>query len=149
MNKTKECFTVLLVDDSEDDRFFMRKALERSSILTVVGEVRDGQEAMDYLSGEAAFSDRQANPIPDVLLLDIKMPRKNGYDVLEWLQSQSFKTMTVAVVSGSWLAEDIAKSMILGAHGYFKKTVLKEEEDQMVLGIENLVKKHANIEPAK
>jgi CheY-like chemotaxis protein len=136
----RDTHTVLLVDDSEDDRFFMRKSLERSSILTVIGETRDGQEAMDYLTGEGIFGDRQAYPIPDVLLLDIKMPRKNGYDVLEWLQSQSFREMTVAVVSGSWLAEDIAKSMILGAHGYFKKTVIKEEEDEMLRGIENLIR---------
>ena len=135
-------YTVVLVDDSEDDRLFMRMILERSSKLVVVGEARDGQEAMDYLKGEGVFENRKTYPFPDVLLLDLKMPRKNGYDVLEWLQTQSLKNLTVVVISGSWLAEDVAKSMALGAHGYFKKTSVKEEQEGMVSGIENLLKNH-------
>lgn len=135
-------YTVVLVDDSEDDRLFMRMILERSSKLVVVGEARDGQEAMDYLKGEGVFEDRKTHPFPDVLLLDLKMPRKNGYDVLEWLKTQSLKNLTVVVISGSWLAEDVAKSMALGAHGYFKKTSVKEEQESMVSGIENLLKNH-------
>jgi len=138
----KKRYTAFLVDDSEDDRLFMQLILKRSSKLVVIGEARDGQEAIDYLKGEGVFSNRQIYPMPDVLLLDLKMPGKNGYDVLQWLKTQSFNDLTVVVVSGSWLAEDISKSLALGAHGYFKKTSVKEEQEVMVHGIENILKEH-------
>jgi CheY-like chemotaxis protein len=144
MQMAKDVHTAFLVDDSEDDRFFMRKALEWNPHLIVIGEACDGQEVMDYLSGTAAFGDRQTHPFPDILLLDLKMPRKNGYDVLQWLKTQSFQNLTVVVVSGSWLAEDVAKSMALGAHGYFKKTVVKKEQKEMAEEIEHLLIKRGH-----
>jgi CheY-like chemotaxis protein len=137
MNKDK--YKVLLVDDSSDDRFFMRIVLERSSELLVVGESRDGQEAIDYLQGKGAFGDRHASPFPDIMLLDLKMPGKTGFDVLQWIQAQNLGSLTVAVISGSWLAEDIAKSLALGAHAYFKKTSVKEEQEKMIRDIEKLL----------
>src|SRR3954464_4141460 len=78
---------LLIVDDSEDDRFFLerelKKALPRCSI---VGIVYDGEAAIDYLSGARRFADRSIFPLPDVIVLDLKMPRVNGYDVLRWLR---------------------------------------------------------------
>jgi CheY-like chemotaxis protein len=124
-------YKVLLVDDSPDDRFFERMILERSSKFVVVEEASDGQEAMDYLQG--------AGEIPDIILLDLKMPRKNGFDVLQWIQSANLGNLTVVVMSGSWLSEDITHSLALGAHAYFKKTSSREEQDKMIVDIEKLL----------
>jgi CheY-like chemotaxis protein len=132
-------YKVLLVDDSPDDRFFMRMVLERSSKFVIVGELRDGQEAIDYLGRKNAFNDSKAFPFPELVLLDLKMPHKNGFDVLQWIQTQNLENLTVAIMSGSWLSEDIAKSKALGAHAYFKKTSLKTEQKQMIRDIEKLL----------
>ena len=134
-------FGILLVDDSEDDLLFMRIALERNSKLTVVGKARDGQEAIDYLTGDGLFHDRKTYPWPDIMLLDLKMPRKNGFDVLQWMKTESLKNLVVVVISGSWLTEDVVKSLALGADGYFKKTTMRQEQEEMVRNIEELLSK--------
>ncbi|MDB6110990.1 MAG: putative response regulator, CheY [Pedosphaera sp.] len=128
--------TVLLIDDSEDDRLFMRRALHQHHRLAVVGEVCDGEEAVAYLSGEGVFANRADYPFPDILLLDLKMPRKTGFEVLQWLQTQAFQDLVVIVVSGSSLREDVTKSTALGADAYLKKGALKEEYAAMVREIE-------------
>jgi CheY-like chemotaxis protein len=132
---------VLLIDDSEDDRLFMRRALHQNRRLTVVGEVCDGEEAVAYLGGEGVYANRAEHPFPDVLLLDLKMPRKTGFEVLEWLQTQAFQDLMVIVVSGSFLREDVDRSTALGAHAHFKKSALKEEYAAMVREIETLLDK--------
>jgi len=124
-------YKVLLVDDSADDRFFERIVLERSSKFTIIGEASDGQEAMDFLQAGRDF--------PDLMLLDIKMPGKSGFDVLQWIQTANLKRLTVAVLSGSWLAEDIKQSLTLGAHAYFKKSSSKDEQDHMIDELEKLL----------
>src|SRR3974390_1629721 len=110
----KKC-AILLADDSEDDRFFIRKAIGQNPRFVLVGEVQDGEEAIAYLSGKGNYGKRAEHPFPDVLLLDLKMPRKTGHEVLQWLQTQSFEQLRVIVVSGSVLPEDITKSTALGA----------------------------------
>jgi len=127
----KDKYTVLLVDDSQDDRLFISKVLERNSKFVIIAEARDGQEAIDYLQGKGEFL--------DIVLLDLKMPRKNGFDVLQWIQAANLGNLTVAVMSGSWLAEDITQSMALGAHAYFKKASSKEEQDKMLQALEKLL----------
>ena len=134
-------YRVLLVDDSKDDRFFMRMALERSPKFVLMREARDGQEVLDYLGGEGAFNDRKTYPIPDIVLLDLKMPRKNGYDVLQWLKTQTFKNLAVVVVSDSALPGDVAQSTALGAVGHFRKTSVKGEYEAMLGKVVELIEK--------
>lgn len=136
---SREKYRVLLVDDSEADRFFMRRALKDNGKLAVVAEVEDGEAAMSYLSGKGGFSDRQKYPFPDLMLLDLKMPRATGYEVLAWLQTQSFEDLKVVVLSGSFLPEDIAKTLELGADAYHMKTVVKPEQEIMIRQIEGLL----------
>ncbi len=136
-----DIFKVLLVDDSSDDRFFLRIALKRSEKLVVIGELQDGDESMSYLKGEGKFGNRLKYPFPDIMLIDLKMPGKTGFDVLEWLMTEKMNDLTVAVMSGSWLAEDISKSRSLGAHAYFKKSSEKEEQLKMIAEIEMLLEK--------
>jgi CheY-like chemotaxis protein len=132
----KGTFGVLLVDDSEDDRLFLRMALHDNPRLAVVGELCDGEEAISYLSGRGEFADRAKFPFPDVMLLDLKMPGKTGYDVLNWLRTQSFNNFVVIVVSGSFLPEDISRSLALGAAAYHRKAMLKEERQVLFSEIE-------------
>ncbi len=129
-------YKVLLVDDSEDDRLFLRMALSDNPRLAVVGELCDGEEAISYLSGKGQFADRQKYPFPDVMLLDLKMPRKTGYDVLAWLRAQALNELVVIVISGSFLPEDVAQSLALGATAYHRKAMLKEERDVLFVEIE-------------
>jgi len=137
----KRRFTILLADDSEHDRLFIRRALDQSSLLTVVWEACDGEETIAYLEGRAAFADRNKYPLPDVLILDLKMPRVTGHDVLRWLQAQSSCKPIIIVLSGSSLPEDIAQSLAHGANAYHKKSVLKEDLEAIVREIEELVVK--------
>jgi CheY-like chemotaxis protein len=138
---TKEHYLVLLVDDSEDDRLFMRRAIQATPRLKLVDELGDGEAAIEYLDGQKGFADRQQHPFPDVVLLDLKMPRKTGHEVLEWLRTRQFYDLFVAVVSGSFLPEDVTRSMELGADAYFKKGALKEELDAMIGEITQMLDK--------
>ncbi len=140
----KDTFGVLLVDDSVDDRLFLRIALHANPRLAVVAEVSDGDEAIAYLSGDGQFADRDKFPFPDVMLLDLKMPRQTGFDVLGWLRTQNFDKPAVIVVSGSLLPEDISKSLALGAAAYHRKVMLKEERDALFREIEQLMSARAN-----
>ena len=135
----KDRYSVLLVDDSDDDRLFMRRAIRSVSGLVLVGEVCDGESAIEYLSGHGPYTDREKHPFPDVVLLDLKMPRKTGHEVLQWLQTQQFSDLFVAVVSGSALPNDIARSLDLGADVYFRKSALREELEAMVAEITRML----------
>ena len=74
------------------------------------------------------------------MILDLKMPRKSGYDVLQWLRDQSFRNLSVFVVSGSFLPDDVTKCMKLGVNNYYKKTSIKEEYALMIHDIEDYLK---------
>jgi CheY-like chemotaxis protein len=137
----KEKYAVLLVDDSADDRWFMRRALRNHPRLVLVKELGDGDQAIAYLSGQEPFADRETFPFPDVLLLDLKMPRTTGCEVLEWLQTQSFSELVVFVLSGSSLPEDIARSQQLGADGYLIKTASIEDLGALFREIEDSLRR--------
>jgi len=98
---SSERYLVLMVDDSEDDCLLIRRAIGNTDRLRFIGSVSDGEELVSYLSGKDAYGDRKRFPLPDMLLLDLKMPRKNGFEVLEWLQSQPFENMVVVVLEQS------------------------------------------------
>lgn len=131
----RESYNVLLVDDSEDDRFFIRRALQKSR-LAIIWEAQNGDEALAYLTGQQKFKDRNRYPLPDILMVDLKMPGKTGYDLLEWLKTQTLPEMMIVILSGSFLPEDIARCLALGAHAYYKKTSDKEEQLVMLRKIE-------------
>jgi CheY-like chemotaxis protein len=137
---TKEIFSILLVDDSDDDRLFVRRAIEKNKAFSVVGELTDGDAAIAYLSGEGDYGDRARFPFPDILLLDLKLPKKTGHEVLEWMQSLKAPNLRVIVLSGSFLPEDITRSEKLGAHGYFKKEAFEEEQQAMLAEVEKIAR---------
>jgi CheY-like chemotaxis protein len=135
----KETYTVLLADDSEDDRLLLRRALRKKPRFALVGEVYDGEAAIAWLAGQGDYKDREKFPFPDVLMLDLKMPRMTGHEVLAWLQTRTFSNLRVVVVSGSFLPRDIARSRELGADAYFKKEAQEEQQYAMLSDIEELL----------
>jgi CheY-like chemotaxis protein len=144
MQKTGEKFSVLLVDDSDDDRLFMRRAFQAHPAFVVVGELRDGEAVINYLAGDSKYGDRREFPLPDVVLLDLKMPRRTGHEVLEWLREHRPKGLRVVVLSGSFLIKDITRCRELGADAYFTKEALFEQHQAMIAEIENLLKNGAS-----
>jgi len=114
--------TVLLVDDSDDDLFLMRTGFKKVEFRAPVQEVRNGEEAIRYLAGEAGYSDRVQFPYPTVVLLDLNMPLKSGFDVLAWVQAHGkLKPCSVIVLSASSRPEDIQRAFELGANSYLVK----------------------------
>ena len=79
---------VLLAEDNEDDRFLSSRTIAKAGVETV-RHVPDGRQAIDYLAGHGVYADRALHPLPDILLLDLKMPRHTGHEVLEWLRRNS------------------------------------------------------------
>ena len=129
---SKEKYLVLMVDDSEDDCLLIKMALGKAERLRFIGSVSDGEELVSYLTGKEEYADRQRYPLPDMLLLDLKMPRKNGFEVLQWLQSQPFDNMIVVVLSGSEQQDDVQKAMELGADYYHVKHPDSEKRSELI-----------------
>jgi CheY-like chemotaxis protein len=146
--ESQTTYSVLLADDSDADRALIRQALRDNPRLKLVGEASDGVEAIASLSRVAELP---AGNQPDLLLLDLRMPRKTGYEVLEWLQKQNFKKMLVVVLAGSDLPEDYKKSLDLGAHAYYVKIPQREARMEMIRSIETLlaVAREGDLLPAK
>jgi CheY-like chemotaxis protein len=131
-----EKFLVLMVDDSEDDCLLLKMALNRAERLRFIGSLSDGEELVSYLSGQGKYADREKFPLPDMLLLDLMMPRKNGFEVLEWLRGQPIEDMVVVVISGSDQAQDIQRAMALGADYYHAKEGSPVKRSELVKTLE-------------
>lgn len=115
---------ILLVDDNENDALLATRALKQALVTCSLIHLRDGEEAINYLAGNAPYHDRAAHSLPSVVLLDLKMPRYSGFEVLSWIQSQpQLAHMPVFVLTGSIYEEDRVKAKNLGAIGYQVKPV--------------------------
>ncbi|HVM50924.1 MAG TPA: response regulator [Candidatus Acidoferrum sp.] len=110
---------ILLAEDDENDVALMGRAFKRASVPNPVFVVNNGQEVVDYLAGKGKYSDRKAYPMPRLLLLDLKMPWMDGFDVLAWLRGQTkFNALPVVVLTSSKLQKDIDRSRELGVYDY-------------------------------
>jgi len=113
---------VLLVDDSENDALLMRTVFERAGFVQPLQFARDGEEAIAYLRGDGLYRDRKRFPLPTTVLLDLNMPRKNGFEVLEWVRQQpALKRLRVYILSASSRTQDIEHAYDLGANSYLVK----------------------------
>jgi CheY-like chemotaxis protein len=127
----KHKYSVLIADDFAIDRLLLREAIRATApLLQVVAEVEDGNQVMAYLSGEEPFADRKRYPFPDLLLIDLNMPRRNGFEVLEWLQWQSFPRLKVVVMAAQFEMEAFTlrhRALELGVHHFYSKSVTYDE----------------------
>jgi CheY-like chemotaxis protein len=113
---------ILLVEDDINDVFFFQRAMQKAAIPLEVQVARDGQEAITYLSGEGEFADREKYPLPCLIVLDLNMPRKNGFEVLEWLrQTPPLDTVPAVILTSSQAERDRQQACDLGALAYFVK----------------------------
>ena len=113
---------ILLVEDSEDDVFLMRRALKGAKIKNPLVVVEDGQQAVEYLAGTGDFADREKYPFPAVVFLDLKLPMKSGLEVLEWIRKQAgLENLVVLVLTSSSEPSDLKRAYALGANSYLVK----------------------------
>ena len=120
--------TILVVEDDENDFHFINSALRKSPVRLRVHWAKDGAEAREYLAGEGEFTDRRFFPLPDVVVLDLKMPRFNGFDLIRWVRGQSeHACLPLLVLSSSDYVADIENAYALGATTYFVKPMEIEE----------------------
>lgn len=124
MQREQKSITILLVDDSEDDRFMTREALLESYVINDLREVEDGEELMDYLLRRGRYADPITSPVPGVILLDINMPRKNGHEVLREIKSHPrLRRIPVVVLTTSQDEEDVVRSYDLGVNSFITKPI--------------------------
>jgi two-component system response regulator len=125
--------TILLVEDSEDDVFFMKRAFRLAGVTNPLQVAEDGQKALDYLNGVGPFSARGTFPIPGLILLDLRLPRVPGFDVLKWIRSQpSLSCITTIILSSSKEDRDMQTAYELGANSFLVKPLNAAELTEMV-----------------
>jgi CheY-like chemotaxis protein len=131
---------ILLTEDNSDDVFFFQNAFKKAGGSGILHAVSDGLEALAYLTGEGAYSDRAMYPFPDVLLLDLNMPRMNGFEVLEWVrQDPTCSRLTVYILTSSSREADVQRAYELRANSYVVKPT---RVDQLVAFVTTLHEWH-------
>ena len=120
--------SILLAEDNENDIIMFRRAARNARFTNPLSIVIDGEEVIAYLLGNGKYADRRRNPLPGLLLLDLKMPRKNGFEVLQWLREQPrFTDLQVVVLSSSDEIRDINRAYELGANSFLVKPMFFSE----------------------
>lgn len=115
---------LLLVEDNPDDVLLIRRALRKLGLLVNLVVLEDGEAAVAYLDGHAGFADRRLHPVPQVVLLDLKLPRRSGHEVLEWIRAQAhLDTTPVVVLTSSNEDEDLLRAYRGRANSYLRKPV--------------------------
>jgi CheY-like chemotaxis protein len=114
--------TLLIVEDDDNDYFFLERALVTANFEIQIHRACDGVEAIEYLAGENDFANRENHPLPHLMVLDLKMPRKDGFEVLDWMRKQAeLGTLPVVVFSSSEEPGDVENAYSLGASAYLVK----------------------------
>jgi len=115
---------ILLIEDNPDDEALTLRAFKRSNIMNEVLVVHDGVEALDYLFAQGAYADRDPTQLPELVLLDLKLPRIDGLEVLRRLRADArTRLLPVVVLTSSDEERDIVESYSLGANSYIRKPV--------------------------
>ena len=113
---------MLLVEDNESDAMLFRRALKQAKIKIPLQWVKDGVEALEYLQAKGLFSDRTKFPFPDLIVLDLKMPRLSGLELLAWIHDHhEYDSLSTIVLSSSQLESDMKQARALGAQMYLIK----------------------------
>jgi CheY-like chemotaxis protein len=129
-------YVVLHVEDDEGDRAILAAAFRKVAPQIHLAEAADGAQAIAYLSGQGPHQDRESSPLPNLILLDLKLPKKSGLDVLEWVRSRSeLRELPVFMLTSSNDPSDLDRAVALGANSYLIKTVDLYALREIVRGI--------------
>ena len=121
---------ILLVEDDANDALLIQRAFQKAGLRNNLKLVRDGDQAVEYLSGQGNYENRDKFPLPFLVLLDLKMPGLDGFEVLDWIRRDpNLKRLLVVVLTSSNLQTDVDRAYELGANSYLVKPV---EFDEMV-----------------
>lgn len=125
--------TILHVDDDDNDQLFFNLAHRQTRLPANIVEVSDGEQAIDYLDRKGDYADRERSPMPSLVLLDLKLPRQSGFEVLEWIRDKSrFDRMPVIILSSSDEPSDKHRAFMTGADCYLVKPVSVSRLVEMV-----------------
>jgi CheY-like chemotaxis protein len=124
---------ILIVEDNGDDVALIRRAFKHCQIVNPLSVVSDGDAAVAYLSGTGPYADRAEHPLPALVMLDLKLPRRSGLEVLEWMKQQPLlKRTPVVILTSSKEHKDVNRAYDLGANSYLMKPVEFDELRAMV-----------------
>lgn len=127
---------ILVAEDDINDVMLLRRAFAKAGVKSPIYFAHDGQEVMDYLEGKAPFDNPIEFPLPNLLLLDLKLPRVSGFEVLEWLRHHPrLNRLLVVVFSESGETADVTRAYSLGANAYIFKP---REANELVRIVERL-----------
>jgi CheY-like chemotaxis protein len=113
---------ILSAEDDPTESLLLRRAFLKAGIKAALDIVSDGQQAVDWLRGHPPFGDRTRHPLPTLLLLDLKMPRMDGFQVIEWLRQQpGLRRLLVVVLSNSEEVQDVNRAYDMGANSFVRK----------------------------
>jgi CheY-like chemotaxis protein len=139
---------VLVAEDNPDDALLLRRALDKAGIRARVKIVADGEELLMYLQGHGSYTDRAEFPLPSLIILDLKMPRKSGLEVLHWLnENRGLSIVPTIVLSASSLEKDVRSAYHLGANTYFVKPTTFDELVETMRMVDGYWKKAMKLRP--
>ena len=128
---------VLYAEDDENDAFFMQRAFAKLHQADALRIVPNGRQAVAYLNAEEPYADRNKYPLPDILLLDVKMPELSGLEVLAWARAQPrFSRQIIVMFTSSTQESDVERSRALGANAYLVKP---SNADNLAVVVESIV----------
>ena len=129
----KRSEVILLIEDNDDDVLFLRRALRQARVANPVVVLTDGQMAYDYLSGIGSYADRNAHPLPALILLDLKLPYKSGHMLLPWIREQeSLQNIPVIILTSSDEPTDVRRAYQAGATSYLVKPPTAEHLNDLI-----------------
>lgn len=133
---TPRTATILVVEDDPDDLLLLQRAFAKARIDVALQTVDNGDTAVAYLAGEGLYGDRARYPLPSIILLDLKLPRRSGLEVLAWLRESKLRRIPVVVFTSSRDAGDINRAYDLGANSYLVKPVAFDRLTDLVGWVE-------------
>ncbi|MGF1514644.1 MAG: response regulator [Elainellaceae cyanobacterium] len=130
-------YSILVVEDDSNDILFIQRAFRQVNAISPIHVVKDGDEAVDYLAGQGQYVDRDSYPLPALVLLDLKLPRRSGAEVLSWMRQQPIiRRIPVVVLTSSRENTDINRTYELGVSSYLVKPVSFEALSGMMSALD-------------